>query len=149
MKAIVAMSENRAIGLDGKIPWHLSEDLKFFKRTTLGHIVVMGRKTYESIGKPLPGRESWVVSRTADFPGVRMIRSLGEIVEPTDGRETFLIGGSELYEALLPRCTELYLTQVKREVEGDAFFPPFEADFEMREVLMDTPEMQVRRYVRK
>jgi len=149
MKAIVAMSENRAIGLDGKIPWHLSEDLKFFKRTTLGHIVVMGRKTYESIGKPLPGRENWVVSRTADFPGVRMIRSLGEIVEPTDGRETFLIGGSELYAALLPRCTELYLTQVKREVEGDAFFPSFEADFEMREVLMDTPEMQVRRYVRK
>lgn len=149
MKAIVAMSENRAIGLDGKIPWHLSEDLKFFKRTTLGHIVVMGRKTYESIGKPLPGRENWVVSRTADFPGVRMIRNIEEIVEPTDGRETFLIGGSELYEALLPRCAELYLTQVKREVEGDAFFPPFEADFEMREVLMDTPEMQVRRYVRK
>jgi dihydrofolate reductase len=149
MKAIVAMSENRVIGADGKIPWHLSEDLKFFKRTTLGHVVVMGRKTYESIGKPLPGRENWVVSRSADFPGVRMIRDLAEIHEPADGRELFLIGGTELYVALLPRCAELYVTLVKRVVEGDAFFPPFEGEFAEAEVLLETPEVLRRRYVRE
>jgi dihydrofolate reductase len=149
MKAIVAMSQNRVIGAEGKIPWHLSEDMKFFKRTTLGHIIVMGRKTYESIGKPLPGRENWVVSRSAEYPGVRMVRALEEIGEAADGREVFLIGGAELYAALLPRCGELYLTLVKREVQGDAFFPPFENEFEQAEVLMETPEMQVRRYVRK
>ena len=149
MKAIVAMSENRVIGAEGKIPWHLSEDLRFFKRTTLGHVVLMGRKTYESIGKPLPGRENWVVSRSGDFPGVRMIRDLAEIHEPADGRELFLIGGAELYRALLPQCAELYLTQVKRMVEGDAFFPPFEEEFADAEVVMETPDMVVRRFVRK
>jgi dihydrofolate reductase len=149
MKAIVAMSENRVIGADGRIPWHLPEDLKFFKRTTLGQVILMGRKTYESIGRPLPGRESWVVSRSAEFPGVRMIRDLDEIAEPADGRELFLIGGAELYRALLPRCSELYLTLVKSEVEGDAFFPPFEGEFVEAELLMETPDMQVRRYMRK
>jgi dihydrofolate reductase len=149
VKAIVAMSENRVIGADGKIPWHLSEDLKFFKRTTLGHVILMGRKTYDSIGRPLPGRENWVVSRTADYPGVRMIRNLEDIREPGDGRELFLIGGAELYRALLPQCAELYLTQVRREVEGDAFFPAFEDEFAAAEVLMETPEMVIRRWVRK
>ena len=149
MKAIVAMSENRVIGADGKIPWHLSDDLKFFKRTTLGHVVLMGRKTFESIGKPLPGRENWVVSRSADFPDVRMIRDLTEIREPADGRELFLIGGAELYRALLPHCSELFLTQVRRVVEGDAFFPPFEEEFAEAEVLLETPEMVARRFVRE
>ncbi len=149
MKAIAAMSVNRVIGAEGKIPWRLPEDMKFFKRTTLGHVVLMGRKTFESLGKPLPGREHWVVSRTADFEGVRMIRDLAEIAEPEDGREVFLIGGGELYGELLPRCGELFLTLVKREVEGDAFFPPFEEMFDAEEVLLETPEMTVRRYVRK
>jgi Dihydrofolate reductase len=149
MKAIVAMSRNRVIGADGKIPWHLPEDLKFFKRTTLGHVVLMGRKTYESIGRPLPGRENWVVSRSADFPGVRMIRDLADLREPEDGRELFLIGGAELYRALLPRCSEVILTLVPREVEGDAFFPAFESDFVEAETLLETPEMLVRRFVRR
>lgn len=149
MKAIVAMSENRVIGADGKIPWHLSEDLKFFKRTTLGHVILMGRKTYDSIGRPLPGRENWVVSRSAEFPGVRMIRDLADVREPGDGRELFLIGGAELYRALLPQCSELYLTQVRREVAGDAFFPAFEDEFTEAEVLMENPEMVIRRWVRK
>lgn len=149
MKAIVAMSENRVIGAEGKIPWHLSEDLKFFKRTTLGHVIVMGRKTYDSIGKPLPGRENWVVSRSADFMGVRMIRELSEIREPEDGRELFLIGGAELYRALLPQCSEVYLTLVKRVVDGDALFPAFEGEFAEADVLMETPEMVIRRFVRE
>lgn len=148
MKAIAAMSLNRVIGADGKIPWHLSEDMKFFKRTTLGHIVLMGRKTYESMGKPLPGRENWVVSRDAEFPGVRMIRDLSEISEPTDGRELFVIGGTQIYEALLGRCSEVILTLVNRTVEGDAYFPKFEDRFARAEMLMETPEMVVGRWVR-
>lgn len=150
MKAIAAMSLNRAIGIEGQIPWHLPEDLKFFKRTTLGHVILMGRKTYDSIGKPLPGRESWVVTRgAADIPGVRVIRDLSEVAAPGDGREIFLIGGAQLYEALLPQCSELYLTLVKREVAGDAFFPAFEDEFELAEVLQESEDMEMRRYLRK
>jgi dihydrofolate reductase len=92
MIAIAAMSRNRAIGVDGRIPWHIPEDLKFFKRTTLGHVIVMGRKTYDSLGKPLPGRENLVVSREADIPSVRVLRSFDEIVEPSDGRQLYVIG---------------------------------------------------------
>jgi dihydrofolate reductase len=147
MKAIAAMSLNRVIGADGKIPWHLSEDMKFFKRTTLGHVVVMGRKTFESMGRPLPGRENWVVSREAAFPGVRMIRDLKAISEPIDGRELFVIGGTQIYQALLDQCSEVILTLVKRQVEGDAYFPKFEDRFDLAETLMDTPEMTVGRYV--
>jgi len=149
MKAIAAMSVNRVIGVEGQIPWHLPEDLKFFKRTTLGHIILMGRKTYDSIGKPLPGRESWVVSRSdKEIPGVRVISDLNDIVPPADGRQIFLIGGGQLYEALLPRCEELYLTLVRREATGDAFFPSFEDDFELAEVLEENAEMEIRRYRR-
>ncbi|CAN5400212.1 type 3 dihydrofolate reductase [soil metagenome] len=148
MKAVAAMSLNRVIGADGKIPWHLSEDMKFFKRTTLGHIVLMGRKTYESMGRPLPGRENWVVSREAEFDGVRMIRDLGEIAEPTDGRELFVIGGTQIYEALLEQCSEVILTLVQREAEGDAYFPKFEDKFALAETLLETPEMRVGRWVR-
>jgi len=149
MIAIAAMSLNRVIGAGGGIPWHLSEDLKFFKRTTLGHVVLMGRKTYDSIGKPLPGRENWVLSRGSDLPGVRVIRDAGEISLPRDGREVFVIGGAQLYALLLPRCSEVLLTQVNREVEGDVFFPPFEDEFSFDEVVFAAPEMEVRRYVRR
>jgi dihydrofolate reductase len=149
MIAIAAMSRNRVIGAEGKLPWHLPEDLKFFKRTTLGHVMLMGRKTYDSIGKPLPGRETWVVSRSGEIPGVRVLRSVDEIVPPADGRKLFLVGGAQLYQTLLPQCTELYLTLVDRSVEGDAFFPPFEDLFEERELLFEAPEMLVKRYVRR
>lgn len=143
------MSENRVIGADGKIPWHVSEDMKFFKRTTLGHVVLMGRKTYESMGRPLPGRENWVVSRTGEIADVRMIRDLAEITEPTDGRKLFIIGGSQVYEQLLPQCEELLLTLIKRTVEGDALFPPFEHLFEDAGVVLENDEMVVRRFVRR
>ncbi len=148
MIAIAAMSRNRAIGLDGRIPWHLPEDLKFFKRTTLGHIVLMGRKTYDSIGKPLPGRENWVLSRTAKIPGVRVLHSPDEIPEPPAGKNLYLIGGAELYAALLPRCTEILLTRVNLDTPGDAFFPPFESDFDEGAILLATDEFQIRRHLR-
>ena len=149
MIAIAAMSRNRVIGVDGRIPWHISEDLKFFKRTTLGHIIVMGRKTYDSIGKPLPGRENWVVSREADIAGVRVLRSFDAITEPTDGRQLYIIGGAQLYAALLPRCTELLLTRTNREVEGDTFFPEFESTFDTGEILESGDGYEIRRHRRK
>ncbi len=136
MKAIVAMSRNRAIGMEGKMPWHLPEDLQFFKRTTLGQIVVMGRRTYESIGRPLPGRENLVLTSGPEIPGVRTVRSLDEIPRAsTDGKEIFVIGGALLYRALLPECSEVFLTQINREIAGDTFLPEFEADFPVRTLI--------------
>jgi dihydrofolate reductase len=149
MIAIAAMSRNRAIGLDGRIPWHLSEDLKFFKRTTLGHVVLMGRKTYESIGKPLPGRDNWILSRTADIPGVQILRSAGEIPSAPAGKNLYLVGGAELYTALLPRCTEILLTRVNLDTPGDAFFPAFERDFDEGEILLAGDQFEIRRHRRK
>ncbi len=140
------MSLNRVIGSQGKIPWYLPEDLKFFRRRTLGHIVLMGRRTYESLGKPLPGRENWVVS-SRSIPGVTVVRDPGEIREP-EGRELFLIGGAQLYAKLLPNCSELFLTLVKRDVAGDTFFPPLEGEFRLEQVLLESSEMEIRRYVR-
>ncbi len=148
MIAIAAMSRNRVIGVEGRIPWHISEDLKFFKRTTLGHIIVMGRKTYDSLGKSLPGRENWVVSREAEIPGVRVLRSFEAVEEPSDGRRLYLIGGAQLYAALLPRCSELLLTRVDREVEGDTFFPDFENQFDAGEVLESGPGYEIYRHFR-
>jgi len=148
MIAIAAMSPDRVIGVDGKIPWHLSEDLKFFKLTTLGHVVVMGRKTFESLGRPLPGRENWVLSRTASFDGSRVFRSPAEIVTPADGREVFVIGGAELYAALLPRCREVVLTHVDIRVTGDTWFPEFETEFDAGEVVQAGDGYEIRRYRR-
>ena len=146
-KAIAAMSLNRVIGNGNQIPWHLPDDFKWFKATTSGHVIVMGRKTFESIGKPLPNRETIVLSRSAfSFPGVKTIRSLEELPAPVADRKVFICGGSQIYEQALPLCSELLLTLVKREVVGDAFFPPFEDRFELVEEIRDTPEFKILRY---
>jgi dihydrofolate reductase len=146
-KAIAAMSLNRVIGAGNKIPWHLPEDFKWFKQTTTGHVIVMGRKTFESIGKPLPNRETIVLSRSQfQFPGVKTIRSLEELKSLAGDRQTFICGGAEIYAQALPLCSDLYLTLVKREVEGDAFFPPFEERFELVEEIRDAPEFKVLHY---
>ncbi len=149
-KAIAAMSLNRVIGSGNKIPWHLPEDFKWFKATTTGHVLVMGRKTFESIGRLLPNRETIVLSRSAfSFPGVKTIRGLEEIAGLAGSREVFIAGGAQVYELALPVCSDLYLTLVKREVEGDAFFPPFEDKFELVEQLRDTPEYSILHYRRQ
>ncbi len=148
MIAIAAMNRERVIGIDGKIPWHLSADLKFFKRTTLGHVVVMGRNTYESLGRPLPGRENWVVSSSAALEGVRVWKSPDDIIPPGDGRELFVIGGARLYAALLPRCSELLLTYVDIPAAGDTWFPEFESLFDSGEVIESGPSYEIRRYLR-
>ncbi|MCC6430400.1 MAG: dihydrofolate reductase [Gemmatimonadaceae bacterium] len=144
------MSENRVIGNGPAIPWHLPEDFKFFKATTTGHVIVMGRTTFESIGRPLPNRETIVVSRSGfAFPGVRTVTSLDEIDVEADAREVFICGGAQIYELALPRCSDLFLTHVKREVEGDVLFPPFEHLFESVSELRDTPEFRIVHYRRR
>jgi dihydrofolate reductase len=148
-KAIAAMSENRVIGCRNRIPWHLPEDFKWFKRMTIGNVVVMGRKTFESIGRPLPDRTVVVLSRSGFFhPGVRTIRGLDEIDPVRESRDVFICGGGQLYREALPRCADLYLTRVKRVVEGDTFFPSFEGQFEFVERVHEGPEFEILHYVR-
>ena len=141
------MSLNRVIGKGNQIPWHLPEDFRWFKQTTSGHVLIMGRKTYESIGKPLPNRKTIVLSRSnLTIPGVAVAHSLEEIDPGTDSRDYFICGGAEIYAQALARCSDLYLTLVKRTVEGDAFFPPFEEQFELVATVMDMPEFSVLHY---
>jgi dihydrofolate reductase len=146
-KAIAAMSLNRVIGAGNRIPWHLPEDFKWFKQLTTGNVIVMGRKTFESIGKPLPNRETIVLSRSQfSFPGVRTISDLSQISLVGEAREVFICGGAQVYAQALPLCSDLYLTLVKREVDGDAFFPAFEDRFELVEEIRDTPEFKILHY---
>lgn len=147
MKAIAAMSLNRVIGVAGGIPWHLPEDFKWFKRMTTGKVVLMGRRTFESLGRPLPNRTNVVVSRTLQpREGVLVLPRLEDFEPGRFSEEVFVIGGAQIYEQLLPRCTDLYLSVVERTVEGDAFFPPFEEGFESCGVVLREPEFQVIHY---
>jgi dihydrofolate reductase len=151
--AIAAMSLNRVIGAGNKLPWHLPEDFKWFKKTTTGHVIVMGRKTFESIGKPLPGRITVVLTRSAAVPpGVVRIGNLGEIEPgkpPYAGRRIFICGGGQLYRQALPLCADLYLTLVNRNVEGDTFFPLFEDRFELAEECFVCPQFKILHYRRR
>jgi dihydrofolate reductase len=147
MKAIAAMSLNRVIGRDGKIPWHLPDDFRWFRETTSGHAVLMGRRTFDSLGKPLPNRANLVLTRGAAIPGAETIRELAGF-DPAAWapREVFVIGGAEVYAQLLPRCADLYLSVVRREVEGDTFFPEFESAFAFAGILRQFPDFEVRHY---
>jgi len=145
--AIAAMSLNRVIGRNGQIPWHLSEDLQWFKKITSGNIIVMGRKTFQSIGRPLPNRETVVLSRSDfTFPGVQVIHSLDELNTLGETRRIFICGGAQLYALALPRCSDLYLTVVKKVVEGDTFFPQFEEQFQLAETILEKPDFQILHY---
>jgi dihydrofolate reductase len=186
-KAIAAMSLNRVIGAGNQIPWHLPEDFKWFKQVTMGHMVVMGRKTFESIGKPLPNRKNLILTRHPqslikkhpeifgqyhEWRGGQHLKrayqfhfsKLGEKVEteifitktldkldPKEfSNDIFICGGAQIYEQALPRCSDLYLTLVKRQVEGgDAFFPPFENKFELVATLRDDPQFSILHYRHK
>jgi len=133
---VVAMAENRVIGCENRLPWHLPADLRHFKQLTLGKPVLMGRRTHESIGRPLPERTNIVVTRdrTYSAPGCIVAHSLESALESAAGcAEVMVIGGTELYRQLLPRADRIYLTLVHAGFEGDAFFPELEAG-EWREV---------------
>lgn len=128
---IAAMSRNRVIGKDNQIPWHLPADLAHFKRTTLGKAVLMGRKTFESIGHPLPGRRNIVISRDFDYKadGIELITSIDQLYSTAESNEIdelFIIGGGHLYELFLPKVNRLYLTKIDIDVDGDTYFPDFE-----------------------
>ncbi len=123
---IVAVAANGVIGRDGELPWHLPEDLKHFKRLTLGKPVVMGRKTWESIGRPLPGRHNVVITRTPGYSadGASVANSPDAAIELLAGEpEIMIIGGGAIYRAFLEHASRIYLTEVDTEVEGDATFP--------------------------
>lgn len=137
---IAAMSENRVIGKDQRLPWHLSADLKRFRQLTLGKPILMGRKTHESIGKPLPGRENLVLTTDAGYraPGCTVVYSPAEAqAAARDAPELMVIGGAALYRKFLPKADRLYVTLIHRSFEGDTFFP--EIDWQdWREVWRET-----------
>ena len=149
-KAIAAMSENRVIGRNNQIPWHLPEDFRWFKQATLGGTLVMGRKTFESIGRPLPGRVTVVLTRGGfSDPRIHLASGLDAIPGLALPEPVFICGGAQVYEQALPRCAELLLTRVRQEVDGDAFFPPFEHLFDLAGIVQDTPDFVIERWVRK
>jgi len=135
LSLIVAMAANRVIGLEGGMPWHLPGDLRFFKRTTMGHPVVMGRKTYQAIGGALPGRANIVVSRNKKFTAADadVVHDLAAaltrakaLAEIEGSGEVFVIGGADIYAQALDRADRIYMTEVEGDFPGDAFFPDFE-----------------------
>lgn len=149
MKAIAAMARNRVIGCEGRIPWHLPEDFKWFKQKTLGGVVVMGRRTFQSLGRPLPGRRNLVLSARETFEGAEMMRSLDAFREEDYApAPVWIIGGAELYAQMLPFCSDLFLTVVDAEPFGDTFFPSFEHLFGLESVLAEHSQFEVRHYRR-
>ncbi|MDQ7054475.1 MAG: type 3 dihydrofolate reductase [candidate division KSB1 bacterium] len=140
LSIIVAIARNRVIGRGNRLPWHLPADLRHFKQTTMGHPIIMGRKTYESIGRPLPGRQNIVITRNRDYyaEGCLVVHSLQEALAAVpDAEEVFIIGGASLYREALPLADRIYLTLVDAEVEGDTVFPELDAS-EWREVQRET-----------
>ena len=149
MIAVAAMAVNRVIGHAGSMPWHLPEDLRWFKELTMGGTLLMGRVTYESIGRPLPGRQTIVLSRREglQIPGVAVIRDLSQLRQAAGASEVFVVGGAEIYRVALPYCRDLYLTEVRREVDGDRQMPVFEELFRFSAQLRETPEMRIVHFV--
>lgn len=126
LSVIVALAKNRVIGVNNTLPWHLPEDLKRFRQLTMGHHIIMGRKTYESLGRLLPGRKTVIVTRNPNYQvaGAIVVHSLEQAVQAcTDDNEVFLIGGAELYQQALSLANKLYLTQIDAAFDGDAYFP--------------------------
>lgn len=148
--AIVAHDPNRLIGAGGELPWHLPADLAFFKKTTSGHPIVMGRKTYQSIGRPLPKRQNIVLTRNRSWSaeGTVVIHEPSELdtLPLTHEHPIYLIGGAEIYRIFMPLVDELLVTQVKATYEGDTYLPPYEHLFTNSEVITETDEYCIKRY---
>jgi len=127
---IAAMGKNRAIGLDGKMPWHLPAELQHFKRATMGKTIVMGRKTWQAIGRPLPGRQNIVVSRNTAYvaTGADVVVSLAEAVDASQSDEIMVIGGGQLYKLALPQARRMVLTLIDIEPEADTWFPAWDIE---------------------
>jgi dihydrofolate reductase len=129
---IWAMDENRVIGKNNQLPWHLPADLKFFKKSTMGHPIVMGRKTYQSIGRPLPGRENIIITRNQEFSceGCTVLHSVNELIQYAQQleQEIFIIGGAEIFKEVFPVADRLYITKIYAEFEGDTYFPKIDME---------------------
>jgi dihydrofolate reductase len=145
---IVAASQNHVIGLDNQLPWHLPEDLQYFKAVTMGKPILMGRKTYDSIGRPLPGRVNIVLTRDTNWTaqGVEVVNNLDAAIaasekacKAADVDELMIIGGEQIYRKFLPVANKLYLTKVEAEIEGDAYFPVIDSN-QWRQVAEKIPE---------
>ena len=130
---IASVSKNNVIGNNGKLPWHIPEDLKWFKEKTIGHFVLMGRKTFESIGNPLSGRKTIIITKNKNYtpPGIYVFNSINEAINFADKNnetELFIAGGEEIYRQTIEIADRIYLTRIHRNYEGDSFFPEFDAD---------------------
>lgn len=154
MIAIVACSSNWVIGAGGKIPWKVSEDMKFFKETTSGHIVIMGRKTFESIGVPLHNRINYVLTSQivpSPYNNLRFINNINEIrytlKDEDRSKKIFLCGGAEIYEQFLPYCYEILLSVINIEVDGDVTMPRFIPPFKQDSIIMENEKMKVMRFI--
>lgn len=142
------MTPSRVIGRGSQIPWHIPGEQKWFKEVTMEHPILMGSRTFESIGRPLPGRQNLVVSRTRSWPGVDMIRDLSQFDPEHYAAEVYVIGGAEIYAQLLDRCRDLLITRLKTEYEGDVYFPEFESTFRLIEQIRETPDYAIERWSR-
>ena len=135
LSILVAMARNRVIGHKNQLPWYLPADLKHFKSLTMGHPIVMGRKTYESIGRPLPGRTNIILThqKILEVPGAIVVHSIESALQKCQENnavqhESFIIGGENLYRQTLPYCQRLYITEIQKDFDGDAFFPEFDSN---------------------
>jgi dihydrofolate reductase len=130
LNIIVAVAQNNVIGMNGKMPWHLPAELQYFKRITMGHPIIMGRKTFDSIGRVLPGRRNIVVTRNQDWrhDGVDVVHSIADAMALVGHADAFVIGGATLYEEALNHADQIYLTAIDAEVAGDTFFPAINRD---------------------
>lgn len=129
---IAAVAENNVIGKNNKLIWHLPADLKYFKNITLGHSIIMGRKTFESVGKPLPGRKNVIITRQKQYSATDcyVVGSLNEAIELTKSEnEVFIVGGAEVYNLSLPFVHKMYLTKIHQKFDGDTFFPEFDTQY--------------------
>ena len=149
---VVAVAENGVIGKDNKLPWHFSSDLKFFKDLTTGHTIVMGRKTFDSIGKALPNRENIVISRAAHAPaaGVTFVTSVGEALKKARKGDTFIIGGASIFRETREALDGVYLTRIHATFAGDVFYPGVPEGFRevSRTSLQEDPKIEVLLYRR-
>lgn len=130
---LVAVAENGVMGKNNKLPWHIPEDLKYFKKVTMGHPIIMGRKTYDSIGRPLPGRENIILTanKNLEIDGCKVFYNIEDLLQYCQIRnqeEYFVIGGAEIFRLFLPYVDRLYITKIKQKVEGDVYFPDIDWD---------------------
>ena len=148
MEIVAAMTVNNVIGKDGELPWHLPADLEYFKKLTSNHAIIMGRRTWESIGRPLPNRINIVVTRQPDYAasGAVVVHSLEDSVQVAQGCREFVIGGGQLYALALPLASHLHLTRIEATVDGDTYFPEFDSTCWVCESVTNRPSDAKNRY---